>query len=86
MSDTTNAPLQLAGGNLPPQGGGGHGSMHWGLLAGVPLIALGVLLAVGGLVLAVKLGATARKSSERGPGVLLFLVGAALAALGFWLA
>jgi hypothetical protein len=78
--------IPLAGGSIPPQGGGGQGSMHWGLLVGVPVIALGVLLACGGLVLAVKVAKTARKPADHVPGLLLLGLGAGIAGLGFWLA
>jgi hypothetical protein len=60
--------------------------MHWGLLVGVPLFALGLLLAGFGLVLAVKLGKVATKPANHVPGLLVLLLGAGIAGLGFWLA
>ncbi|WP_042431043.1 hypothetical protein [Streptacidiphilus anmyonensis] len=86
MSTLPSSTWPLAGGSIPPQGGGGHGSMHWGLLVGVPLIALGLLLAGCGLVLAVKLARTATKPVQHLLGPFFLLLGAGIAGLGFWLA
>ncbi|MEY9844970.1 hypothetical protein [Streptacidiphilus sp. MAP5-3] len=85
MSAVAAGPLLVPGLIVVPDPNS-HSPFPWWVFVGVPLFVLGLLLAGGGVLYAVKIRGKARKPADRVPGVLLLLIGAVLAALGFWLA
>lgn len=58
------------------------GPLPWGIFAAIPLLLVGIPLAIGGVVMAVAAARTHKKASDHLPGLLLLLLGVGATALG----